>query len=66
MEYESDNREIRTNFVNCGDVQEEIDRLQNKEPDKRKKEWKIWKNQLNELFNKYNSLIEDKIYKLIN
>jgi hypothetical protein len=52
-------------YVNCGDVQNDIDILQENEPDGRTKEWQIWKEQINSLFLKYNGFAGEKIYKLI-
>jgi len=52
-------------YVNCGDVQNDIDILQENEPDGRTKEWQIWKEQINSLFLKYNEFAGEKIYKLI-
>lgn len=52
-------------FINCGEVNIEIVKLENNIPDKRTKEYLEWKEKFNYLCGKYNEMVDDKIYKLI-
>lgn len=53
-------------FENCGQIKEEIDKLEDNIPDKRnKKEYDIWKEKVNILFGKYNEFVQIAVYKLI-
>jgi hypothetical protein len=52
-------------YVNCGDLQDDIDYLEDHIPDKRTKEYRDWMEKINNLMKKYNSSANEKIYKLI-
>lgn len=52
-------------FENCGHVQREIIKLEDNPPDKRTKEYLVYRDKLNYLYIKYNELGEFKAYKLL-
>lgn len=52
-------------YLNCGDLQEDINILEDNIPDERTKEYKEWTIKINNLMEKYNTFAGEKIYKLI-
>ena len=52
-------------YENLGHISFDIFELEDTEPDKRTKEHKEWKEKINFLFDKYNTLANDYIYKLL-
>lgn len=53
-------------FVNCGEVDALIAKLENEVPDMRKKkEYLEYKEKFNYLCNLYNSMVNERIYKLL-
>lgn len=51
-------------FVNCGEVKEVIDELEDNQPEN-PKEYKIWKEKINNLMGIYNNLCNFRAYKEI-
>lgn len=58
---------FKKQYLNAVDIREEIERLENEEDslDKRKKEYKIWKEKINFLMDMYNVKVGWKAYKNI-
>lgn len=52
-------------YVNAGELDLEIQKLELFEPDKRTKEFKSWKDKINHLYKLYNAMVKFKCYKLI-
>ena len=61
MEEEFFNQE----FENTGAVIPLIHKLEDEEPDKRTKDWKIWKDKINFLYLQYNKLATFKAFKTL-
>lgn len=53
------------NFINCGHIQNEINKLEDNPIDKRTKDYLVYKEKLNYLYKKYNNLAQFKAYKLL-
>ncbi len=52
-------------FLNCGEIQLLIDALEDNCPDKKTKEYLVWKDKFNYLAKKYNEFSKFKAYKQI-
>lgn len=53
-------------FENCGQIQEEIDKLEDSIPEKDLEYYKEWKKKMNFLLESYNKMITFVVYKQIN
>jgi len=60
-----ENGDFEVKYDNLGQLQEEIDKLEDNIPDKRTKEYSLWTERINYLHNLYNSLSDDKLYKIV-
>lgn len=56
---------LKKTFTNCGDLDREIEKLENNIPDKRKKEFIEYRSKINYLYKMYNGFAKFKVYKLI-
>lgn len=57
---------FKKQYVNLGDLKEEIDKLEESIPDKaNKKEYKLWKSKINFLIDMYNAKSKYKTYNRI-
>lgn len=56
---------FKKQYINAGEVKEEIEKLEYEEDklDKRKKEYKLWKDKMNFLIDMYNIKVGWKAYK---
>lgn len=52
-------------FLNAGEIDLEIEKLETEKIDKRSKEFKEWKNKMNFLIEKYNNEVGHKAMKII-
>ena len=57
--------EDQNEYVNCGDLILAIHKLEEEEPDGRKKEHSEWKEKINILFDKYNKMSNFAAFKPI-
>lgn len=62
---EEENEFFEKKYENAGELDMVIEELENKQPDKRTKEYRIWRNKINHLYSLYNTEVKHKIYKLL-
>ena len=56
---------FRKQYINAADLQEEINKQEDIKHDKRSKEYKLWKENINFLINMYNKRVGYKYYNPI-
>ncbi len=56
---------VKEHYSGAGELDVEILELENNEPDKRTKDWKLWAEHLNKLYSLYNEKLGFKVYKRI-
>lgn len=61
-EEDSEENVIPVNILDCWDL---IEDLLKKEPDGRKREWKVWKERINSIIIHSNKIAGFKVYKMI-
>jgi len=56
---------MQLKYENCGDLDQIIEEWEKEIPDKRTKEYVVWKEKMNYLYREYNKLVKFKCYKPI-